>query len=110
MNTSGRFLISMVILYGIPSHDLSGGKWYLAIKHSYLIFLSTQQFDISGNQAICYYNFLCSQQLQITSSFSFAAFNNVYSNVGYIILGLLILLLNHRRYQTILREGRGGGF
>ena len=35
--------------------------------------------------------------VQSTSSFSFAAFNNVYSNVGYIILGLLILLLNHRR-------------
>eukprot|EP00731_Ephydatia_muelleri_P025874 Em0017g957a len=76
------FLLSMVILYGIPAYQLA-----LAYQ---------MQFDLSGNQEICYYNFLCSQQLQI-SSFTFAAFNNVFSNVGYVILGLLILLLNYRR-------------
>uniref|UniRef100_A0A8C4PZZ4 SID1 transmembrane family member 2 n=1 Tax=Eptatretus burgeri TaxID=7764 RepID=A0A8C4PZZ4_EPTBU len=41
----------------------------------------------TGNQDICYYNFLCANPLgQLTS------FNNVFSNLGYFLLGLLFLL------------------
>ena len=47
---------------------------------------------MTGNQDICYYNFYCSHPLGVLSSF-----NNVFSNIGYIMLGLLFLGLVLRR-------------
>uniref|UniRef100_A0A4W3HLM3 SID1 transmembrane family member 2 n=1 Tax=Callorhinchus milii TaxID=7868 RepID=A0A4W3HLM3_CALMI len=44
--------------------------------------------NITGNQDICYYNFLCAHPLGVLS-----AFNNILSNLGYIMLGLLFLLI-----------------
>uniref|UniRef100_A0A8C9VHW3 SID1 transmembrane family member 2 n=1 Tax=Scleropages formosus TaxID=113540 RepID=A0A8C9VHW3_SCLFO len=40
------------------------------------------------NQDICYYNFLCAHPLGALS-----AFNNILSNLGYVMLGLLFLLI-----------------
>ncbi|XP_062894776.1 SID1 transmembrane family member 2 isoform X2 [Mobula hypostoma] len=45
-------------------------------------------FNITGNQDICYYNFLCAHPLGVLS-----AFNNILSNLGYLMLGLLFLLI-----------------
>ncbi|XP_061407067.1 SID1 transmembrane family member 2-like isoform X2 [Lethenteron reissneri] len=42
----------------------------------------------TGDQDICYYNFLCARPLGMLSSF-----NNVFSNLGYFLLGLLFLLI-----------------
>uniref|UniRef100_UPI00358F2CC3 SID1 transmembrane family member 2-like isoform X2 n=1 Tax=Myxine glutinosa TaxID=7769 RepID=UPI00358F2CC3 len=42
----------------------------------------------TGNQDICYYNFLCAHPWGVLSSF-----NNVFSNLGYFLLGLLFLLI-----------------
>uniref|UniRef100_A0AAY4E9T0 SID1 transmembrane family member 2 n=1 Tax=Denticeps clupeoides TaxID=299321 RepID=A0AAY4E9T0_9TELE len=44
--------------------------------------------NVTGNQDICYYNFLCAHPLGPISSF-----NNILSNLGYILLGLLFLLI-----------------
>uniref|UniRef100_A0A2I3GV37 SID1 transmembrane family member 2 n=1 Tax=Nomascus leucogenys TaxID=61853 RepID=A0A2I3GV37_NOMLE len=54
--------------------------------------------NVTGNQDICYYNFLCAHPLG-----NLSAFNNILSNLGYILLGLLFLLIilqreiNHNR-------------
>ncbi|XP_030076426.1 SID1 transmembrane family member 2 isoform X2 [Microcaecilia unicolor] len=44
--------------------------------------------NLTGNQDICYYNFLCAHPLG-----NLSAFNNILSNLGYIMLGLLFLLI-----------------
>ncbi|KAF7236926.1 SID1 transmembrane family member 2 [Varanus komodoensis] len=54
--------------------------------------------NVTGNQDICYYNFLCAHPLG-----NLSAFNNILSNLGYVLLGLLFLLIilqreiNHNR-------------
>ncbi|XP_066555248.1 SID1 transmembrane family member 1 isoform X2 [Amia ocellicauda] len=48
--------------------------------------------NVTGNQDICYYNFLCAHPLGVLSSF-----NNILSNVGYVLLGFLFLLIVLRR-------------
>ncbi|KFO69480.1 SID1 transmembrane family member 2, partial [Cuculus canorus] len=44
--------------------------------------------NVTGNQDICYYNFLCAHPLG-----NISAFNNILSNLGYVLLGLLFLLI-----------------
>ncbi|XP_066469842.1 SID1 transmembrane family member 1 isoform X3 [Tiliqua scincoides] len=44
--------------------------------------------NVTGNQDICYYNFLCAHPLGVLS-----AFNNILSNVGHVLLGFLFLLI-----------------
>ncbi|XP_063167119.1 SID1 transmembrane family member 2 isoform X4 [Candoia aspera] len=44
--------------------------------------------NVTGNQDICYYNFLCAHPLS-----NLSAFNNILSNLGYVLLGLLFLLI-----------------
>ncbi|XP_077163231.1 SID1 transmembrane family member 2 isoform X2 [Paroedura picta] len=44
--------------------------------------------NVTGNQDICYYNFLCAHPLG-----NLSAFNNIVSNLGYILLGLLFLII-----------------
>ncbi|EPY88724.1 SID1 transmembrane family member 1 precursor [Camelus ferus] len=53
--------------------------------------------NITGNQDICYYNFLCAHPLGVLS-----AFNNILSNLGHVLLGLLFLLIVLR--QDILHR------
>uniref|UniRef100_A0A3P8UPK4 SID1 transmembrane family member 2 n=1 Tax=Cynoglossus semilaevis TaxID=244447 RepID=A0A3P8UPK4_CYNSE len=48
--------------------------------------------NVTGNQDICFYNFLCAHPLGALS-----AFNNILSNLGYVMLGLLFLLIVLRR-------------
>ncbi|XP_076000244.1 SID1 transmembrane family member 2 isoform X2 [Genypterus blacodes] len=48
--------------------------------------------NVTGNQDICYYNFLCAHPLGALS-----AFNNILSNLGYVMLGFLFLLIVLRR-------------
>ncbi|TNN01347.1 hypothetical protein fugu_010729 [Takifugu bimaculatus] len=44
--------------------------------------------NVTGNQDICFYNFLCAHPLGALS-----AFNNILSNLGYVMLGLLFLFI-----------------
>uniref|UniRef100_A0A663LR46 SID1 transmembrane family member 1 n=1 Tax=Athene cunicularia TaxID=194338 RepID=A0A663LR46_ATHCN len=48
--------------------------------------------NVTGNQDICYYNFLCAHPLGVLS-----AFNNILSNMGHMLLGFLFLLIVLRR-------------
>lgn len=48
--------------------------------------------DAFGNEDICYFNFLCTRPL-----FNFTAFNNILSNVGYCVLGILFFIVVLRR-------------
>ncbi|KAG7526039.1 SID1 transmembrane family member 2 isoform X1 [Solea senegalensis] len=48
--------------------------------------------NVTGNQDICYYNFLCAHPMGALS-----AFNNILSNLGYVMLGLLFLLIVLKR-------------
>ncbi|CAB3233590.1 unnamed protein product [Arctia plantaginis] len=48
----------------------------------------------SGNQDLCYFNFLCAHPLLVVSDF-----NHVYSNLGYVLLGLLFLAQVWRRHN-----------
>nr|ADG29120.1 systemic RNAi deficient-1 [Siniperca chuatsi] len=48
--------------------------------------------NVTGNQDICFYNFMCAHPLGALS-----AFNNILSNLGYVMLGLLFLLIVLRR-------------
>ncbi|CAI2738048.1 unnamed protein product [Dicrocoelium dendriticum] len=45
-----------------------------------------QALVASGNEDLCYYNFECARPLGI-----FTAFNNIISNAGYVLLGVLFL-------------------
>ncbi|XP_049883725.1 SID1 transmembrane family member 1-like [Pectinophora gossypiella] len=47
----------------------------------------------SGNQDLCYFNFLCAHPLMVVSDF-----NHVYSNLGYVLLGLLFLMAVYTRH------------
>ncbi|KAM7399661.1 hypothetical protein PAMP_018910 [Pampus punctatissimus] len=48
--------------------------------------------NVTGNQDICFYNFMCAHPLGALS-----AFNNILSNLGYVMLGLLFLLIVLKR-------------
>eukprot|EP00057_Strongylocentrotus_purpuratus_P023649 XP_011678123.1 PREDICTED: SID1 transmembrane family member 1 [Strongylocentrotus purpuratus] len=48
--------------------------------------------NVTGNQDSCYYNFLCAKPYGW-----FSAFNNVFSNTGYVMLGILFLMLVWRK-------------
>ncbi|XP_060073124.1 SID1 transmembrane family member 1-like [Ylistrum balloti] len=73
-----RNLMAIAIFYGLPLVEM--------------IYLTFQVLHVTGDQDICYYNFDCSRPLGVLS-----AFNNVFSNIGYVMLGSLFLLLVWRR-------------
>jgi len=50
----------------------------------------------TGNQDLCYYNFLCSHSF-ILGPWKFSDFNHIFSNVGYIFFGLLFILITYKR-------------
>ncbi|KOB70081.1 Sid 2 [Operophtera brumata] len=54
----------------------------------------------SGNQDLCYFNFLCAHPLLVLSDF-----NHVYSNLGYILLGFLFLCRVWRRHAAHRAKG-----
>ncbi|XP_048588404.1 SID1 transmembrane family member 1 [Nematostella vectensis] len=57
-----------------------------------LVITYQKVLNSSGDQDICYYNFFCAHPAGVLS-----AFNNVYSNIGYVMLGILFFFLVLRR-------------
>nr|QRW27851.1 sid-like C [Phaedon cochleariae] len=49
----------------------------------------------TGEQDLCYYNFLCAHPLGFLSDF-----NHLFSNIGYILLGVLFLIITYIRGLT----------
>ncbi|KAM3186479.1 hypothetical protein ACTXT7_004232 [Hymenolepis weldensis] len=75
------YLIIISIFYGLPVAQLV--MTYQRALHD------------TGNEDICYYNFECAHPLGV-----FTAFNNIISNIGYVMLGLLFLGLTARRLDA----------
>ena len=50
----------------------------------------------TGNQDLCYYNFLCSTPVH-TNIIKIADFNHIFSNIHYVVFGLLFIYLVRRR-------------
>ena len=58
----------------------------------------------TGNQDMCYYNFLCAHPLGAVRDF-----NHIFSNLGYVMLGILFILIVSRkdyRHQKLSLEHR----
>ena len=71
-------LLTMAVFYGLPVVQLM---------------LTYQNVtNVTGNQDLCYYNFLCAHPLGI-----FTDFNHVFSNIGYVLLGALFIGIVYRR-------------
>jgi hypothetical protein len=68
-------LLTVAIFYGLPVVQL--------------VFTYQNVLHTTGNQDLCYYNYLCAHPLWILSDF-----NHVYSNIGYIMLGGIISYLD----------------
>ena len=49
----------------------------------------------TGDQDMCYYNFACAYPYQMVMDFT--DFNHFFSNIGYIILGSIFMLITKRR-------------
>ncbi|XP_066463098.1 SID1 transmembrane family member 2 isoform X2 [Eleutherodactylus coqui] len=84
--------------YQIYFWNISTIAVFYALPVVQLVITYQTVVNVTGNQDICYYNFLCAHPLG-----SLSAFNNILSNLGYIMLGLLFLIivlhreLNHNR-------------
>ena len=62
---------------------------------AFQLMLRAQQASQSGNQDLCYYNFLCRR-----TSYYFSDYGHVFSNVVYIFCGIyLIVLVKDRSYR-----------
>ena len=56
----------------------------------------------TGDQDLCYYNYLCAHPFGVLSDF-----NHVYSNLGYVMLGILfmvIVALKERKAEKLRRQ------
>ncbi|KAH3825877.1 hypothetical protein DPMN_127760, partial [Dreissena polymorpha] len=73
-----KSLLTIAIFYGLPVIQL--------------VMTYQKVLNFTGNQDICYYNFVCMHPLGQVS-----AFNNIFSNIGYMMLGILFLILVYRR-------------
>jgi len=84
-------LITIAIFYGLPVIQL--------------VVTYQQVLNKTGNEDLCYYNFLCAHPLGQLSDF-----NHVYSNLGYVMLGGLFMIFVWRRefrYNKLVKENPG---
>lgn len=75
------YLLTVAIFYTLPVVQL-------VITHQRIL-------HDTGNQDMCYYNFLCAHPFGFLSDF-----NHVFSNVGYIVFGLLFIFLTYSREHS----------
>ncbi|XP_052804136.1 SID1 transmembrane family member 1-like isoform X2 [Mya arenaria] len=84
-------LFTIAIFYGLPVIQL--------------VMTYQKVLNFTGNQDICYYNFACAHPLGRVSSF-----NNIFSNIGYVMLGILFVILVKRReylHMQALQNSQG---
>ncbi|KAK7944728.1 hypothetical protein WMY93_000456 [Mugilogobius chulae] len=83
-------IVTIAVFYGVP-------VFQLVVAYQHVV-------HVTGNQDICYSNFLCAHRAG-----PFNSFNNILSNLGYVLLGLIFLLivfmreLKHKR--ALKKEG-----
>ncbi|XP_022107410.1 SID1 transmembrane family member 1-like isoform X2 [Acanthaster planci] len=73
-------ILTIAVFYALPAVQLV--MTYQAV------------LNMSGNEDMCYYNFLCAMPLGQIS-----AFNNVFSNIGYVMLGILYLMIVWKKHH-----------
>ncbi|XP_077285102.1 SID1 transmembrane family member 1-like isoform X2 [Arctopsyche grandis] len=73
-------LITIAIFYGLPVIQL--------------VITYQRVLNNSGNQDLCYYNFLCAHPVGLLSDF-----NHVFSNFGYVLLGALFIFFTWRKHK-----------
>ncbi|XP_053547367.1 SID1 transmembrane family member 2 isoform X2 [Bombina bombina] len=81
--------------YQIYFWNISTIAVFYALPVIQLVITYQTVVNVTGNQDICYYNFLCAHPLG-----SLSAFNNILSNLGYVLLGLLFLIIVLQRELT----------
>ena len=84
-------LLTIAIFYGLPVIQL--------------VITYQQVLNKTGNEDLCYYNFLCAHPLGLLSDF-----NHVFSNIGYVMLGGLFMIFVRRReilYINLVSENPG---
>ena len=78
---------------------------FYALPVIQLVVTYQQVLNQTGNEDLCYYNFLCAHPLGLLSDF-----NHVFSNIGYMMLGGLFMVFVWRRelmYQQLVTENPG---
>ncbi len=66
-----------------------------------------QMMVTTGDQDMCYYNFACAYPYHLLIDFS--DFNHFFSNIGYVVLGTIFLLITKRRdYIDTMRQNATG--
>lgn len=73
-------VLTVAVFYGLPVVQL--------------VVTYQKVLNDTGNQDLCYYNFLCAHPLGIISDF-----NHLFSNIGYIVFGILFVLLVYKRQR-----------
>lgn len=71
-------VLTVAVFYGLPVVQL--------------VITYQRVLNETGEQDLCYYNFLCAHPLGVVSDF-----NHVFSNSGYVFLGILFLWITYRR-------------
>lgn len=71
-------VLTVAIFYGLPVVQL--------------VITYQKVLNETGEQDLCYYNFLCAHPVGVISDF-----NHLFSNIGYITLGILFLWITYRR-------------
>ncbi|VDI62650.1 Hypothetical predicted protein, partial [Mytilus galloprovincialis] len=90
--------------YSLFCRNLAAISIFYGLAVLQLVLTYQKVLNVTGNQDICYYNFDCAHPLG-----SLTSFNNVFSNVGYILLGILFLILVARRdviYKKAVQNDR----
>lgn len=78
---------------------------FYALPVIQLVVTYQQVLNQTGNEDLCYYNFLCAHPLGLLSDF-----NHVFSNIGYMMLGGLFMVFVRRRefmYHQLAAENPG---
>nr|CAH7721468.1 unnamed protein product [Callosobruchus chinensis] len=88
--------------YNYLSHTLSIALFY-SIPVVQLVVTYQRIVNITGNEDMCYYNFRCAHP-----AFGLSDFNHVFSNIGYVVFGIVFILVVVDRHRIIqFRKDRG---
>ncbi|XP_066157287.1 SID1 transmembrane family member 1-like [Euwallacea fornicatus] len=84
------------------SHTASIALFY-SIPVIQLVVTYQRVVNLTGNQDMCYYNFLCAHP-----AFGFSDFNHIYSNMGYFLIGLFFIIgVMDRQYKIRITKDKG---
>ncbi|XP_066249476.1 SID1 transmembrane family member 2-like [Euwallacea similis] len=84
------------------SHTASIALFY-SIPVIQLVVTYQRVVNLTGNQDMCYYNFLCAHP-----ALGFSDFNHIISNIGYLIIGLFFIIgVMDRQYKIRITKDNG---